>query len=137
VAGAKLRVDRDQLAAAPPESSFSPPSRPEAKAGLAANAESEADTAYGQPAETDLRGLRVDEALDRLEEALDLAQAQERHELRVIHGIGTGALRSAVRERVSRHRAVVRWLEAAREEGGAGATRLVLREDGAGGGAGG
>ncbi len=45
----------------------------------------------------DLRGLRVDEALDRLAEALDRAMAQGSASLAIVHGIGTGALRDAVR----------------------------------------
>jgi DNA mismatch repair protein MutS2 len=45
----------------------------------------------------DLRGLRVDEAMDRLAEALDRAAAQGSASLAIVHGIGTGALRDAVR----------------------------------------
>jgi DNA mismatch repair protein MutS2 len=77
----------------------------------------------------DLRGLRVDEALDRLDLALDLAAAEGRDEIRVIHGIGTGALRSAVREHLPRSHYVVECVEATRDEGGAGATRGILRKD--------
>jgi DNA mismatch repair protein MutS2 len=79
--------------------------------------------------EVDLRGMRVEEALDRLDAFLDEGAADGRDELRVIHGIGTGALRRAVREHLPRSPWVVEMIEAAREEGGAGATRAVLRKD--------
>ena len=44
----------------------------------------------------DLRGQRVDEALDVLGAALDRAASDGRDRLLVIHGLGTGALRKAV-----------------------------------------
>ncbi len=83
----------------------------------------------GGTAEIDLRGLRVDEALDRLDLALDLAAAEGRDEIRIIHGIGTGALRSAVREHLPRSPHVIDWVETPRDEGGAGATRGILGKD--------
>ena len=83
----------------------------------------------GGVAEIDLRGLRAEDALERLDAGLDEAAALGRDELRVIHGIGTGALRRAVREFLPRSHWVVEFREAAREEGGAGATLVVLRKD--------
>ncbi|MEZ4332973.1 MAG: Smr/MutS family protein [Myxococcota bacterium] len=83
----------------------------------------------GGVVELDLRGLRAEEALERLEAALDQAAVEGRDEMRIIHGIGTGALRRAVREHLPRSPWVVEMLEAARDEGGAGATRAVLRKD--------
>ena len=49
--------------------------------------------------------------------------------MRVIHGIGTGALKRAVRDHLPRSHYVVETAEAAREDGGAGATRAILRKD--------
>ena len=83
----------------------------------------------GGLAECDLRGLRVDEALDRLDEAIDAAIGEGRDELRVIHGIGTGALRRAVRDRLADSRFVSGYLEAEREDGGPGATRALIGKD--------
>ena len=54
-------------------------------------------------AELDLRGLRVEEAEDRLEEFLDKAVLQGLSVVKVVHGGGTGALRSMVRERLRGH----------------------------------
>ncbi|MBW2499148.1 MAG: Smr/MutS family protein [Deltaproteobacteria bacterium] len=130
VAGAKLRVDRDQLAAAPDAGTAtatdrSAPPRTEASEGR----KPLPPARLGGTTETDLRGLRVEEALERLEAELDLAAAQGRDEIRVVHGIGTGALKRAVREHLSHSSYVVEWLEADRADGGAGATRGVLRKD--------
>jgi len=83
----------------------------------------------GGTTQIDLRGERVEEALDRLDAALDLAASEGRDELLVIHGIGTGALKKAVREHLPRSPHVVDCLEAAREQGGAGATRAILGRD--------
>jgi len=125
VVGAKLTISRDQLGRVDPESDKERPARrstPSEKAAMPS-------PGLGGTVETDLRGLRVDEALDRLDLALDLAAAEGRDEIRVIHGIGTGALRSAVREHLPRSHYVVECVEATREEGGAGATRGILRKD--------
>jgi len=75
----------------------------------------------------DLRGLRVDEALDRLEAALDEATSEGRDRLEVVHGIGTGALRRAVREHLQTSPYVERYLSAAPDEGGDGVTQAELR----------
>ncbi|MFO0691340.1 MAG: Smr/MutS family protein [Myxococcota bacterium] len=134
-AGAKLTLPRDQLGrvagagrARPGDAGSGgtalrglegPPSRREPAPALR----------QGGVVEVDLRGLRVEEGLDRLDEVLDQAAVEGRDELRVIHGIGTGAMRRAVREHLPRSRFVVEMLEASREDGGAGATRAVLRKD--------
>jgi len=132
VAGSKLVLSRDRLCAASETTA-----RP---GGLASNGtqrqpnRSEVPTPTPPPAlggvlETDLRGLRVDEALEKLEASLDVAIAEGRHELRVIHGIGTGALRRAIRERLPHSPHITEWHEAERDQGGAGATRAILRKD--------
>ena len=51
----------------------------------------------------DLRGQRVDEALDKVETLLNEAALSGVPEIRIIHGGGTGALRSAVREYLRGH----------------------------------
>ena len=45
----------------------------------------------------DLRGARVDEALDALARYLDDASLAGLEQVTIIHGLGTGALRDAVR----------------------------------------
>ena len=51
----------------------------------------------------DLRGVRVADALDRLDQFLDKAALAGLSSVRLVHGVGTGALRSALRERLAGH----------------------------------
>jgi DNA mismatch repair protein MutS2 len=69
----------------------------------------------------DLRGLRVDEALAALEQALDDAARASSEALEIIHGVGTGALQSAVREHLRRLPHVARFTPGA-SKGGEGVT---------------
>ncbi len=126
VAGAKVSVARDALSA--PSSDSRTPERGKPQVARRA-ALAPTPGRIGGSTQVDLRGERVEEALDRLEATLDLAAAEGRDELLVIHGIGTGALRKAIREHLPRSPYVIDCLEAAREEGGAGATRAILRRD--------
>ncbi|MBE3549802.1 MAG: Smr/MutS family protein [Brockia lithotrophica] len=76
--------------------------------------------------ELDLRGMTVEEALHTLEHYLDRALLAGYSRVRVIHGLGTGALRRAVRERL-RELPYVRAFRAGGEgEGGEGATVVEL-----------
>ncbi|MBW2267644.1 MAG: endonuclease MutS2 [Deltaproteobacteria bacterium] len=80
----------------------------------------------GGSSHLDLRGLRVDEALDRLGAALDEAAAAGRQRLEIVHGIGTGALRAAVREHLADSPYVARVVAAEANEGGDGVTFAEL-----------
>ena len=57
------------------------------------------------PAERDLdlRGVRVVEALDRLDRFLDKAALAGLPSVRLVHGVGTGALRDALRQHLTGH----------------------------------
>jgi len=79
------------------------------------------------PVEADLRGLEVGEALSAVDHALDRAVLAGLTEVRLIHGIGTGALRVAVQKHLKTHPQVEsqRWGE--RYEGGRGVTVARLR----------
>ena len=74
----------------------------------------------------DLRGARVEEALAALDRYLDDASLAGLDQVVVIHGLGTGALRDAVRERASGHPLVVSTRPGERGEGGDGATVIKL-----------
>lgn len=76
--------------------------------------------------ELDLRGLRADGIDDRVLQALDAAVRNDLHELRIIHGKGTGALRSRVSAVLTRDTRVVGFRLGAWNEGGDGVTLAEL-----------
>jgi Mismatch repair ATPase (MutS family) len=59
--------------------------------------------------ELDLRGQRVEDALDQLDAYLERASQAGLPFSRIIHGKGTGALRQAVREVLQTSRYVKHW----------------------------
>ena len=79
------------------------------------------------PGELHVRGLKVEEALEAVDKFLDQAVLAGREEVRVVHGIGKGALKKALAEFLAEHLHVESAREAEREHGGAGATLVVLR----------
>ena len=74
----------------------------------------------------DLRGARVDEALDALASYLDDAGLAGLDKAIIIHGQGTGALRDAVRRQAADHPLVRSVRPGQRGEGGDGATIVEL-----------
>lgn len=76
--------------------------------------------------EVDVRGLRVDEVDDQVLQALDAAVRNDLRELRIIHGKGTGALRSRVSEMLKKDTRVTGFRLGAWNEGGAGVTVAEL-----------
>ncbi|HEU0235718.1 MAG TPA: endonuclease MutS2 [Candidatus Limnocylindrales bacterium] len=74
----------------------------------------------------DLRGARVDEALEALGRYLDDAALAGLDRVTIIHGLGTGALRDAVRAQAAGHPLVRDLRPGERGEGGDGATIVSL-----------
>ncbi|MGZ9160769.1 MAG: endonuclease MutS2 [Candidatus Limnocylindrales bacterium] len=74
----------------------------------------------------DLRGARVEEALEALDRYLDDASLAGIGSVTVIHGLGTGALRDAVRRAAADHPLVKSVRAGERGEGGDGATIVSL-----------
>jgi DNA mismatch repair protein MutS2 len=74
----------------------------------------------------DIRGWRVEEALEQLENYLNDAALAGLAAVRIVHGKGTGALRSAVRERLAKHPLVKSYQPAPAREGGDGVTLVSL-----------
>jgi DNA mismatch repair protein MutS2 len=74
----------------------------------------------------DLRGAKVQEALEVLDRYLDDASLAGLDQVTIIHGLGTGALRDAVREHSAGHPLVKSWRAGERGEGGDGATIITL-----------
>lgn len=77
-------------------------------------------------AEINLIGLRPPEALHRLEGFLDQAYLTNQKEVRVVHGVGSGALRRAVHEYLRGSPYCADFHEAPPHAGGAGATIVSL-----------
>jgi DNA mismatch repair protein MutS2 len=122
--GLKVRVPRDQV-------------RVFAAAGIRGERRGEGG---GRPAEAspgaiyvqnpgntlDMRGMYVDDALPEIDSFLDrLSLAQAPHAF-LIHGHGTGALKSAVRRHLVKSPYVKRSFSAPREQGGDGVTIVLL-----------
>jgi DNA mismatch repair protein MutS2 len=78
------------------------------------------------PIELDLRGKRAEEALESFETYLDGAFRAGLPFVRIIHGKGTGALRSAIREALRGHPLVREYESAPANEGGDGVTIALL-----------
>ncbi len=77
--------------------------------------------------ELDLRGMRVEEALDRLDSYLEKGFGTGMLFGRVIHGKGTGALRDIVRETLRQSSYVSRWERGGETEGGDGVSVVVFK----------
>ncbi len=75
----------------------------------------------------DLRGERVEEALDELEAYLDKASLANLSPVYVIHGHGTGALKSAVRDFVSTSPYVAKYRVGEDAEGGDGVCVIDIK----------
>jgi DNA mismatch repair protein MutS2 len=119
VAGKRLRVPRAELQAVAGRTAPSRAAAPVAPDGL--------DTRPAVPAEINLVGLRVDEAVPSLDKLLDDAALSERRELRVIHGFGEGKLRRAVAELLTGHPHVASFRRGDGREGGGGVTIVELK----------
>lgn len=74
----------------------------------------------------DIRGWRVEQALDELETYLNDASMTGMGSVRIVHGKGTGALRAAVREQLAHHPLVKSYASAPPQEGGDGVTIVKL-----------
>ena len=85
-------------------------------------AELRLDRARSVASSLDLRGARVDEALEALSRYLDDASLAGLDKVLVIHGMGTGAVRDAVRASAGSHPLVKSLRPGQRGEGGDGAT---------------
>ena len=84
------------------------------------------DRSRSVAASLDLRGARVDDALDALDRYLDEASMAGLQKVLIIHGQGTGALRDAVRREAGAHALVTSVRAGQRGEGGDGATIVEL-----------
>lgn len=75
----------------------------------------------------DLRGLTVDESIDKLDAFLNEALMLNQRNLEVIHGFGTGKVREAVHSYLKKSKFIKNYRLGKPGEGGAGATIIELK----------
>jgi DNA mismatch repair protein MutS2 len=83
-------------------------------------------TARRMDTEIDLRGLRVDEAISRVDGLLNDAALQGVETVRIIHGKGTGVLRRSIREYLTGH-SLAESIASGEGSGGDGVTVVDLK----------
>ena len=83
--------------------------------------------AAAAPSEIDLRGMMTDEAIGALDLFLDNAVLGKLNEVRIIHGKGTGVLRSGIQQHLKRHKAVKTFRLGVYGEGESGVTVVELK----------
>ena len=77
--------------------------------------------------EIDLRGERVEAALNQLDQYIDQAILSNYPQVTVIHGMGTGAVRKAVQDYLKKHPQVKSYNDAPANQGGNGATIVLFK----------
>ncbi|TMQ10091.1 MAG: hypothetical protein E6J91_28060 [Deltaproteobacteria bacterium] len=75
----------------------------------------------------DVRGNRVDDAVAQVDRFVDESLMAGRDAIFVVHGHGTGALRSAIRSHLQAHKAIEKLRPGEQNEGGDGVTVAFLR----------
>ena len=106
-------------------------SRPATAAGAASFVSEQTTSAIRQKQlqfkrELDVRGMRVDEALQAVTYFLDDAIQFNQGEVRILHGTGTGALRQAIRQALDTTPGVASYRDEHPQFGGAGITVITL-----------
>ncbi len=82
---------------------------------------------YRTPSEIDIRGMRVLDALDKLDKYLDEASLSNLPQITIIHGAGTGALRQSVREYLKESAYVKAFRQGEDFEGSDGVTVVTMK----------
>ena len=78
--------------------------------------------------ELHLRGQRIEEGMQNLEQYLDAAVLAELPQVRIVHGKGTGKMRQAVRDALHTHPEVKSFRPGEHGEGSDGVTIAILEE---------
>jgi DNA mismatch repair protein MutS2 len=82
----------------------------------------------GMLSELNVIGLTVDQAIDRLSRFLDDTLVTDLHEVRIVHGHGTGQLRKGLQAFLKTHPQVAKYYAAPENQGGGGATIVELKD---------
>lgn len=81
----------------------------------------------GVPIELNIIGLREEEAKEKLEKYMDDVILARYHQVRIIHGFGSGILRKMVQKYLSNNKNVKSFRNGGENEGGLGATIVYLK----------
>ena len=117
IGGLRIQVPANNLVRA------AEPKREKARVKVATWGESD----FTASSEVNLIGMRVEEALTPLQQALDAAMRAGLPSLRIVHGKGTGALRKAVSEALKTDPRVKSFRTGTLVEGGTGVTMAELQ----------
>jgi DNA mismatch repair protein MutS2 len=82
----------------------------------------------GMLSELNVIGMTVDQALDRVSRFLDDTLVTDLHEVRIVHGHGTGQLRKGIAAFLKTHPQVEKYYAAPENQGGGGATIIELKD---------
>ena len=82
----------------------------------------------GLLSELNVIGMTVDQAIDRVSQFLDDTLVTDLHEVRIVHGHGTGQLRKGIQQFLKGHPQVTKYYAAPDNQGGGGATIVELKE---------
>ncbi len=82
----------------------------------------------GALTELNVIGCTVDQAIDKVSKFLDDTLVTDVHEVRIVHGHGTGQLRKGLAAYLKGHPLVARFYAAPQEQGGGGATIVEMKE---------
>ena len=82
----------------------------------------------GLLSEINVIGMTVDQALDRVSQFLDDTLVTDLHEVRIVHGHGTGQLRKGIQKFLKDHPQVQKYYAAPDNQGGGGATIVELKD---------
>ena len=82
----------------------------------------------GLLSELNVIGMTVDQAIDRVSRFLDDTLVTDLHEVRIVHGHGTGQLRKGLQAFLKTHPQVAKYYAAPDNQGGGGATIVELKE---------
>ncbi len=135
VGGKRLKVPASELVALPGPGPTAT-GRPDAQRGQVDVEHSEVTHGHAaqrrspfetEHSEVNVVGLTVDEALPRVDKALDEAALGDLSQIRIIHGFGEGKLRRAVAGLLDGHPHVASFRAGETGEGGAGATIAELK----------
>ena len=77
--------------------------------------------------EINLIGLTVEDALEQVDKVIDQAVLSGKSRIELVHGIGTGALRRAIQERLKEHALVKGFNHPDARHGGVGVTTVELK----------